>query len=452
MMVALPANYDKALEDRKILEGHRIYWRRWLAEYFTHCSNSKYEAVDKNAIEPFLEKLRSQNRQQWQCEQAEKAVRLYYSIIKTPDMGGLKINAATGEVEKQKPSDEPICCATWEKAIEEMASLIKVKHYAQSTFKNYIGWVSRFRKFLNDKVPTNLRSSDARIFLEHLAVTTSISASTQNIAFNALLFLYKSVLHLPFENLESTLRARRSLHLPNVLSAEETARLLRCFWGIDRLIARLLYGCGLRLGEALELRYQDINQDFSKVTIRNTKGRVDRTVRIPQFMKDELRERLYYVRKMYAKECTNESFDGVFLPECMENQCNQRRELAWYYLFPALQLTEMDAVGTVRRSSIHPTKFQEVFREMLRKAKIERRATPHSLRHSAATHLLQAGYDIRQVQEFLGHKDVRTTMIYTHVVMPDMKPMESPLDILTDSEKAAVIKSNREFFENGSGI
>jgi integron integrase len=257
---------------------------------------------------------------------------------------------------------------------------------------------------------------------------TGISATTQRLAFNALLFFFRHALKKELGDISDTPRPKRRPYIPSVLSREEVKTLIGMLIYPYNLMAKVMYGCGLRLGECAGLRVQDINFDSNMITIHRGKGGKDRSLMLPSSIIIELKAHLTRVKNLYRLDGKN-GFDGVFMPEAFEKKSkNSALEFNWYWVFPARNLTFVPKTNEQRRFHLHETNFQKALKEASRTAAIPKRVSPHTLRHSFATHMLQAGYDIRTLQELLGHSDVRTTMIYTHTIQKDAKPIMSPLD------------------------
>lgn len=269
------------------------------------------------------------------------------------------------------------------------------------------------------------------MYLEYLAVERNVSASHQNQAFNALLFLFRHVLALPFEGLGSTIRAKEIKTLPEILSAEELKNLFSSLQGAFKLIAQLLYGCGFRLEEGLTLRIKDLDFSRNIIILKQGKGKKDRSLPLPHALLPQLKSHIQNLRCIFEKDMKNDTYNGVFLPESLQNKSKQyAREWGWYWLFPARELIWVKEEHCHRRYHIHETTFQRALHTAAEQAQITKRVKSHMLRHTFSTDLLAAGYDIRQIQDLLGHTDVRTTMIYTHVVRPDAKSIKSPLDLM----------------------
>jgi integron integrase len=284
--------------------------------------------------------------------------------------------------------------------------------------------------FHDKRHPIELGEEAVARFLTHLAVVGRVAASTQNQALAALLFLYRHVLGRPLQALPIAARARRPKRLPVVLSRQEVRALLAQLEGDSRLIAWFLYGSGLRLLEALSLRIKDVDLDRREVTVRAGKGDKDRRTMLPAGALAPLRERLQALRTLHAQD-RERGLPGVELPTALERKYpNASTDLAWQWVFPAPGLSRDPRTGIVRRHHLHESRVQRAIRRAVHLAGIQKPASCHTLRHSFATHLLEAGYDIRTVQELLGHKDVATTMVYTHVLNKGGRGVRSPADDL----------------------
>jgi len=270
---------------------------------------------------------------------------------------------------------------------------------------------------------------DVKNFLTSLAVEKKVAASTQNQAFNALLILFRHVLEKEFEQVEGVVRAKRKTYIPVVLSREEVDRIINHLPDPYNLVVQLLYGCGLRLFECLKLRIQDLNFDMMIVTIHDGKGQKDRTVPLPETLVPALRMQIDKVKLLHQEDLTS-GYAGAFLPEALAKKYQSAgRDFGWQWLFPARVLTHVADTHEDRRYHLHETHVQKAIRKAVQKAQTPKRATVHTFRHSFASHLLQANYDIRTIQELLGHSNLKTTMIYTHTVQSQtVKQAKSPLD------------------------
>jgi len=267
-------------------------------------------------------------------------------------------------------------------------------------------------------------------YLTHLALHGRVSASTQNQAFNALLFLYRHILHIDMDDLASVTRAKRKVTLPTVLSRDEVKRLLSFLNGQYLLMAQLMYGCGLRLMECLRLRIKDVDFENDLLMVRSGKGEKDRALAIPEKIKEELVKYVASVKEIYEQD-VKIGYGEASLPDALGKKYpGAVREWAWQWMFPAQKLSVDPRTGKVGRWHIHPAAIQRAIKEAVMKAGLPKKASCHTLRHSFATHLLEAGHNIRTIQELLGHKHVNTTMIYTHVIRKKPSEVRSPLDAL----------------------
>jgi integron integrase len=307
---------------------------------------------------------------------------------------------------------------------------IRMRHYSRRTEKAYVGWIRRFISFHRGQDPSSLGPAHVQAFLTRLAVDGRVAASTQNQAFSALLFLYRDVLGVGLQGLENTERAKRPERLPLVLSESEVRAILRHLKGRMLTMAYLMYGSGLRLLECARLRVKDIDFDRSEITVRSGKGNKDRVTVLPARVADRLRSHLAKVRRVHEADLA-EGAGSVVMPEALARKFpNASREWAWQWVFPAARLYADVDSGERRRHHVHETVLQRAFKEAVRASGISKPATCHTLRHSFATHLLEHGYDIRTIQELLGHSDVSTTMIYTHVLNRGGRGVRSPIDTL----------------------
>ena len=423
-MVAFLEQYASELISRKVDPYKLAHFKRWVSMYTDFCQSTIVSSdINTRLIPQFVETLKSRNLPDWQYEQARQAVELY-------------LNTVDQYQSRPVPQSTAGSFADWEAVQTQLSAAIATRHYSKVTLKHYSGWVRQFKVFVKNKDPKQAHVSDVRLFLEHLAIERSVSASSQNQAFNALLFLFKNVLDKPFEGLGSTLRAKRGRTLPTVLSTSELLSLIAVLEEPYKILAELIYGCGLRLSEGIGLRIMDIDFDSAMLTVRRGKGQKDRSMPLPQTLITRLQRQIAIARRQYMRDCSNELCAGAFIPDEIAHKTPRAgRDWGWYWLVPARELTEVKNDYNYRRYHIHDTAFQKSLHEAVQKAGIVRRVTTHTLRHSFATHLLQNGYDIRQVQDLLGHSDVRTTMIYTHVIKPDAKPLRSPLDIIIEKQK-----------------
>jgi integron integrase len=316
------------------------------------------------------------------------------------------------------------------KLLDQVRDIIRKKHYSIRTEQSYVDWMKRYIFFHDKRHPKDMGSKEISAFLTYLARDRKVSASTQNQALNALVFLYKQVLEIDIGDLGPTERAEKPERLPTVLSREEVGRLLVAMTGTHQLMAKLLYGCGLRLMECARLRVKDIDFDQNHIIIRDGKGMKDRSTMLPEQLKPHIADQISRARILHSQDLQN-GFGDVYLPFALERKYpHAAREFGWQYLFPADRISVDPRSGKQRRHHISEDGLQRAVQKASRLAGIMKPVSPHTFRHSFATHLLEAGYDIRTVQELLGHKDVTTTMIYTHVMKKGGLGVKSPLDTL----------------------
>jgi integron integrase len=331
------------------------------------------------------------------------------------------------------------------KLLDRVRRELRLRHYAIRTEEAYVNWITEFLKFHRDRSgkwqhPSELGSEAVSDFLTELAVTRKVAASTQNQALSALVFLYKQVLEIDITF--DAVRAKKPERLPVVLSVDEVRRMLGAMPdGPFKVMASLMYGAGLRLMEACRIRVKDVDFERKQITVRDGKGEKDRTVPLPQTLMADLEKQLEKVRQLHQDDLANGA-GWVWLPYAMNRKdCSAGRQLAWQYLFPASRLSRdprpreadgdlRDDSHQIRRHHVHDSSVQKAVTAAVRKAGINKRAGCHALRHSFATHLLESGKDIRTIQDLLGHVDVKTTMIYTHVSTVGQSGVQSPLDVL----------------------
>ena len=313
--------------------------------------------------------------------------------------------------------------------IQRYREELQVRHYARRTVKTYEQWLRRFLQFHARRHPRQMGSEEVNAFLSHLAVDLQVSPSTQNQALAALLFLYRELLEMDLD-LEGVVRARTRRRLPVVLSPEEVRAVLTGLEGSEALVAGLLYGSGLRLMEALRLRVQDLDFAGNAITVRDGKGGKDRRTLRPRRLAEDLRQHLQGVRKMHQQDLA-EGFGRVELPHALARKYRSAPvEWGWQWMFPQHNRWRDATSGDQGRQHLDPSLIQKAMRHAVLAAGIQKQATPHTLRHSFATHLLERGQDIRTMQELLGHRDLNTTMIYTHVVNRGPLGVSSPADLL----------------------
>ncbi|HUW27901.1 MAG TPA: integron integrase [Sulfuriferula sp.] len=316
------------------------------------------------------------------------------------------------------------------KLLDQVRSKIRLKHYSIRTEQAYVDWIKRFVLHFDKRHPRDLGAAEVEQFLTHLAVNGNVAASTQNQAKSALLFLYKEVLNMDLPWLGKVEKARAPKRLPVVLTRDEVQAVLTRLSGTHWLIGSLLYGTGMRIMEGLRLRVKDVDFKRHEILIRDGKGAKDRVTMLPVSLTAALQTHLSRVRELHVADL-QQGYGAVYLPNALARKYPAaEREWAWQYVFPAGKLSTDPRSGEVRRHHVQDQSVQRAIKQAVRDAGLTKPATPHTLRHSFATHLLEGGYDIRTVQELLGHSDVATTMIYTHVLNRGGRGVASPLDVL----------------------
>lgn len=316
------------------------------------------------------------------------------------------------------------------KLLEVVRDRIRAKHYSLRTETQYLHWVKRFVLYHGKRHPRDMGAQEVEAFLTHLATEGNVSASTQNQALSALLFLYREILQVDLPWLDNVIRAKKPQHLPVVLGKNEVARILERMDGTYGLMARLLYGTGMRLMECCRLRVKDVDFERGELMVRDGKGAKDRVTMLPAALSQPLREHLARRRLVYEDDLAR-GMAEVYLPEALARKYpNAASEWGWQYVFCAGSYSVDPRSGRERRHHIDEKLLQRAMKKAVAASGIAKPATPHTLRHSFATHLLESGYDIRTVQELLGHANVSTTMIYTHVLNKGGRGVVSPLDNL----------------------
>ena len=312
--------------------------------------------------------------------------------------------------------------------LEQVRHVIRLKHYSLRTEDAYLHWIKEYILFHRKRHPSELGAQDVGAFLTHLAVTKQVAASTQNQAASAILFLYREVLALPIDWVDGVQRAKRPSRLPVVFTREEVRAVLAHLDGTKWLMASLLYGAGLRLMECVRLRVKDVDFAYGQIIVRDGKGSKDRVTLLPVALREPLEQHLSRVKTLHEQDL-QEGYGRVYLPFALARKYRQAdQEWSWQYVFPAAKRSTDPRSGREQRHHAREAVLQQAVKVAIRAAKINKSGSCHTFRHSFATHLIEDGYDIRTVQELLGHKDVRTTMIYTHVLNRGGKGVRSPID------------------------
>lgn len=449
--------FEAVLKKKAVPAARHADYRKWLMYYLDF--KGKYSLPESRSehVRLFIEKLKKKNQSPEQQKQAAHALSLFFetqplkkNIIAAQHVTtteGLPVYVANTKIVPSNPSVPPLISPLsgksrfndwnclkktdspeWDKLINNLADEIKTRHYSRKTLKAYADWCRHYQNYLQNKSPEELSASDVKTYLTYLAVRCKVSASTQNQAFNALLFLYRHILKKDFGEHQDIPRAKKSRYIPVVLSRREIDAVLKHLEYPYDLVVKLLYGCGLRLFECVSLRVKNFNFDDGILTIHG-KGKKDRSVPIPQKIMPELTAQLESVKDLHDEDLST-GYAGVFLDNLLEKKYpSAAKEFIWQWFFPQRSVTYISTTKERRRYHLHESHVQAALYEAVRRAKLTKRITSHTFRHSFATHLLQANYDIRTIQTLLGHSDVRTTMIYTHCVPSrTVKEAKSPLD------------------------
>ncbi len=316
------------------------------------------------------------------------------------------------------------------KLLDQVRAAIRVRHYSLRTEEAYIYWIRKYIFYHQKRHPVEMGKAEVQLFLNHLAIKEKVATSTQNQALCAIVFLYKHVLQKELGDLGELVWAKRPKRLPVVFTREEASAVLNQLTDNNWIMGNLLNGAGLRLPECLELWVKDLDFSYKPITIRDAKGDKNRVTMLPEKLIEPLKKQLEKVKRLHVQDLKN-GFGMVYLPDALERKYrNANKEWGWQYIFPATQISVDPRSGIRRRHHIYETVLQKAVKVAIRKAGITKHASCHTFRHSFATHLLESGYDIRTIQELLGHKDVATTMIYTHVMNKGGMGVKSPVDAL----------------------
>jgi integron integrase len=422
-------------------EPLRHWWNVWLGRFCRFLKDRRLEEALPADVEAFLKRIAFSGAMDWQLVQAEAVAKLALQQLagvawarEWPDFSQVReeIEVArrrgSGVEQFEGRSDEGELGARYLPFLGEVRVVLRREHYATRTEQTYLDWVKRFLVFWRPLGREEFTAERVRVFLEFLAVVRKVSANTQNQALNALVFVFREVLKRDLGEIGAVARAPERRRLPVVLSREEARALFRELGAPYGLMARLMYGTGLRLMECVRLRVKDVDFEALQVIVRGGKGDKDRVTTLPVSLVEALREHLSGVKAMHEADL-QVGHGAVYLPEALRRKWPAaERDWVWQYVFPAPRATVDPQSGRVHRHHVHENSLQKAVKEAAMKAGITKRVSCHALRHSFATHLLEAGYDIRTVQELLGHSDVSTTMIYTHVLNRPGLAVRSPLD------------------------
>lgn len=434
--------FRACVEENRVGSNHSGYYVKWAQTFYRFIPGKRLRDRTREDIEAFLADLHKRHGTgDWQAKQAEHALKLLYEVF-LPNYTPM---SAREDAESVRPRRQDVSRSEkdvfhdqaipgeverlFSTLVRAMKSEIRSRHYSIRTESSYIDWVRRFIAFHDYADPKNLNATKAvKEYLEYLAVERTVAANTQNQALNALVFLYNNVLGKPFGDLETFVRAKRPQRLPEVMTKEEVKALFAKMEGVTLLMAGLMYGGGLRLMECVRLRVMDLDFGRRQIMVRDGKGQKDRVTMLPERFSTPLKEHLERVRALFQEDRAK-GVPGVYMwPALARKYPNASLEWKWQYVFPAKSLSVDPRSATVRRHHISETLIQKAVKNGAEKADITRRVSCHTLRHSFATHLLEARYDIRTVQELLGHADVSTTMIYTHVLNRPGLSVMSPAD------------------------
>ena len=403
------------LKNRSVTLKVASYYIKWIMGCY-HFSNQEIgRPVEEGAIRSYLKHLAS-DHEDWQVEQARKALNLYCYFL---DKSG-----------KSVVSHSASANLSWQQAIDQMVKAMRLKHLSYRTEQTYLTWMRSFYSFLNGTSPWQLESRDVMLFLTHLAVERKVAKSTQNVAFNAILFFFRRVLDKDIGALWQAVRAKRKQRLPVVLTPEEVRQVFDHMRDIHLLMIRLIYAGGLRLNEAVRLRVKDLDFQRGCLILRAAKGDKDRETLFPESLQKDLREHLESIRPLYDGDRVT-GVEGVRMPDALARKYpNASKEWGWFWVFPSKQLSVDPRSALVRRHHIHAQRLQRAVKKAAGAAGITKEVKIHTFRHSFATHLVENGCDIRTVQDLLGHANLQTTMIYTHVARHNKLGVRSPLERL----------------------
>ncbi len=397
------------------------FYAHWVSQFLKFANTNKENEL-KVQVKRFLRELEMSKAFDWQIKQAEGAIKLYLA----------NFNNIRGFLQSSSSERRD---ADYNDIIKKLRNAIRLKHFSYSTERAYLDWARRFFDYFKNIKNKNitqdaLNSINVRDFLTYLAVNRRVASSTQNQAFNALLFLFRDVLKIELKDLDKTVRAKRGPKLPVVLTVEEIQEIFKHIRDENLLMTQLLYGAGLRLMELARLRVQDIDFGLNAIFVRGGKQDKDRRTILPEYIKTDLKLHLEKVKAAHDKDIKL-GYGEVHLPQALARKYPKAAgDWCWQYVFPSSRLSVDPRGGKIRRHHISPNAIQKTMQRGVRKVGIAKHATVHTLRHSFATHLLMNGVNIREVQELLGHKNVETTMIYTHVLRDISNAPKSPLDNL----------------------
>lgn len=393
----------------------RPFFAKWVRNLYKFINKRPGQPIQDSDIKSFINTIRL-THEDWQVQQAEDAIRLFIYFQNQPQPSPNTKSSADDRL--------------WADAIDQMIALMRLKHLSFRTEKTYLTWMRRFYRYVKGTTPGNLNTKHVTDFLTYLAVDRKVAKATQNQAFNAILFFFRNVLQQDVDDLSKALRAKPKLRIPVVLSLNEIQLLFKHIYGTQGLMLQVIYGGGLRSSECARLRVKDLEFDRGCMAIRGAKGDKDRETLLPEALIAPLQSHLTAIKKVFENDRRN-NVQGVSMPHALDRKYPKAcQQWHWFWVFPSSKLSPDPRTGRILRHHTHVSVIRKAFKAGLKEAGIHKHANVHSLRHSFATHLLENGYDIRTVQELLGHASVKTTMIYTHVASKNRLGVKSPLDMI----------------------
>jgi len=404
---------DYLIQKVLVKEQYVPFYLKWVSDCYSFLNEPDSVVLNFEQTSRF-QKYSAKIHDEWQVRQASNALRLYSYYLTSLQNASIKSKECENE---------------WNQLETRTQETLRLKQRSYSTEKAYIKWLRSFRGYVHEKKPLQLTNEDIQNFLGSLAVERKASTSTKNQALNALIFVYRHVLEKEIGEKEvNAVRAIYKTRLPVVLTLKEVYAIFDHLSGVQRIMAMLMYGSGLRLQECLGLRIKDVDLEQNIVVVRAGKGDKDRRTILPESLKDDIIAHISEIKGLYDQDREND-INGVYLPDALEKKYpNAGKEWGWFWLFPSKSLSVDQRTHTVRRHHMHPASLQKAFKTAVTKTGITKQVSVHTLRHSFATHLLENGYDIRTIQELLGHRNLQTTMIYTHVATKNTLGVRSPLD------------------------
>ena len=397
-----------------VVESQLPYYIKWVEAFLHYCKGQADPSGPVDLVQPFLDDF-GRNRKDWQVLQAKEAVSLYLFFLDGPGRSYDRVM--------------PDWDVEWRRAAEMMKRMLRLRQLSYSTEQTYMRWLRYFCGYVRPALPTQLDDSHIKKYLSFLASERRVSKSTQNQAFNALLFFYRFVIEKEVGSIADVVRSRRGRRLPTVLTQSETTALLENLDGELQLMARLVYGGGLRLKECLRLRVMDIDFEKKTLMVRAGKGDKDRQTVFSATIEEDLRRHLDEIQVLYEKDRADD-LAGVYMPGALDRKYpNASKEWIWFWVFPSNVRSVDPRTNLVRRHHRSSSTLQKAIKRAAALGGISKRVSVHTLRHSFATHLLEKGQDIRTIQMLLGHANLQTTMIYTHVAEKNCMGVRSPLDI-----------------------